>query len=206
MATRTGLERQPITNGVVDRVTFQFFSEEEVGRRQPRHHPDGMSHFFDHHHSCCVSASKKSPTQCCLMASTTHCLAACTISHSAPMNPASDAPPAASAFSTAPATLATSSWLSPPTTRWSSGTACIFSCTTHVPSPHSVLLRLLRAVCLHCFRFRMAHETLQRYAHRLKLVAEGRLVEAMGAPVRKTLLTAASVLATNCYMLTITQH
>lgn len=48
---------------------------------------------------------------------------------------------------------------------------------------HSVLLRLLRAVCLHCYRFKMAHEAIQRYAARLKLVAEGRLVEAMGQPV-----------------------
>ncbi len=34
MATKSGLERQPITNGVVDRVTFQFYSEEEVCRNQ----------------------------------------------------------------------------------------------------------------------------------------------------------------------------
>ena len=40
------------------------------------------------------------------------------------------------------------------------------------------LYKLLRCVCLHCFKFRMAAEEVERYGQRLALLGEGRLVEA----------------------------
>ena len=52
------------------------------------------------------------------------------------------------------------------------------------------LYKLLRCVCLHCFKFRMAAEEVQRYEKRLALLGEGRLVEAS----RVTTATGATVL------------
>ena len=52
------------------------------------------------------------------------------------------------------------------------------------------LYKLLRCVCLHCFKFRMAAEEVARYEKRLALLGEGRLVEAC----RVTTATGATVL------------
>jgi RNase P subunit RPR2 len=43
----------------------------------------------------------------------------------------------------------------------------------------SILLRLLRSVCLHCYRFKMQEDVVERYVQQLQLVAQGRLIEAM---------------------------
>ena len=96
------------------------------------------------------------------------------------------APPAASPRPRAPATLATSTWRCRCTIRWCLG-ECVLCVVvdrqennathSHPTPPSRTLYKLIKATCLHCFRFKAAVADVDAVAHALALLRAGRAVD-----------------------------